>query len=249
MSPIDEKASFLKGLGARVRQLRRRQGVTLKELAGASGVSERYLSSLEGGKGNISVGRLADVARALRVSVRELIPEPGEAGGRQIVSLLGLRGAGKSSVGQALADRMGVPFRELDALVEAEAGLSLAEIFEFHGEDYYRRLEYDALDRFLREGGSAVIATGGGIVTAPEAYALLLRETTTVWLQARPEDHWHRVVDQGDERPMADNPHAMAELRTLLDQRTPLYARAQLTIPTQERSVDEVVAKVEAQLD
>jgi len=242
-------SEFLIALGRRVRRQRLRQGLTLRALATASGLSERFLSSLEGGRGNISVGRLLELATALRSSPRELLPTPDEEGEGELIALLGLRGAGKTSVGKRLAARLSLPFFELDALVEAECGLTLEQIFEFHGEDFYRRLEYQVLDSLFQKASTAVIATGGGIVTAPEAYALLLRRATTIWLQATPEDHWRRVLAQGDGRPMADNPQAMAQLRTILDQRQPLYARAQYKLDTHGKSVDSLVESALALLE
>ena len=136
--------------------------------------------------------------------------------------LLGLRGAGKTTIGKRLARRLRVPFVELYRRVEEAAGLSLDEIFALHGQDYYRRLEREALETVLAQGRPTVVATGGGIVTSGETYALLRRKAVTVWLRADAEDHWNRVVQQGDRRPMADNPGAMAELRRLLVARQPL---------------------------
>ena len=136
-----------------------------------------------------------------------------------LVALLGLRGAGKSSVGARLARRLRVPFFELDALVETAAGLSLAQIFELHGEAYFRRQERETLSRFLATTPAGVLATGGGLVGEPETYALLRRRCLTVWLRAEPRQHWERVERQGDRRPMGDNPNAMQELRALLASR------------------------------
>lgn len=158
------------------------------------------------------------------------------------VALLGLRGAGKSTVGRRLARALGVPFFELDALIEAAAGLPLAQIFELQGEAYYRRLERVTLEKFLEEHPAAVLATGGGVVTEPETYALLRRGCTTVWLRADPELHWRRVVQQGDRRPMQNNPAAMQELRALLAARTPLYAQAHVTLDTSRTTAAQVAA-------
>jgi XRE family aerobic/anaerobic benzoate catabolism transcriptional regulator len=148
-------------------------------------------------------------------------------------------------VGRLLARRLRVPFVELDRRVEQAAGLTLAEIFALHGEDYYRRLERAALERVLDQGRPVVLATGGGIVNSPETYALLRRDATTVWLRAHPEDHWNRVVQQGDRRPMADHPQAMAELRRLLAAREPLYATADHTVDTSRLDADGVAREVE----
>jgi XRE family aerobic/anaerobic benzoate catabolism transcriptional regulator len=161
-----------------------------------------------------------------------------------IVALLGARGAGKSTVGAKLAERLEVPFVELDALIEEAAGLTLAEIFELHGEGYYRRLERETLAAFLAGTPAAVLATGGSLVNDPETYRLLRSRCTTVWLRARPEDHWSRVVSQGDERPMAKKPHAMQELRALLTARDRLYGEADHAIDTSGATVDQVVTRV-----
>jgi len=239
---------LLAGLASRARQLRAERGLTLKELARRSGLSQRFLVQVEGGQGNISVRRLAGLAQALGTTPAELLKGPGGEKELPVVALLGLRGAGKTTIGRRLARRFHVPFVELDRRIEKAAGLSLAEIFALHGEDYYRRLEREALEKLLAGGRPLVLATGGGIVASPETYALLRRRTLTVWLRADPEDHWNRVVQQGDRRPMADHPQAMAELRRLLAAREPLYAEASVVIPTSGRDVDDVVRRVAARL-
>jgi XRE family aerobic/anaerobic benzoate catabolism transcriptional regulator len=155
-----------------------------------------------------------------------------------IIALLGIRGAGKSTIGARLAARLHLTFFELDRLVEAEAGLSLEEIFALHGEEYYRRLEVEALRRLLRESAGVVLATGGGIVTNAEAYELLERHTITVWLKANAQDHWKRVVRQGAPRPMTSRPEAKAELRRMMAEREPLYRRARHCIDTTRLGVD-----------
>jgi XRE family aerobic/anaerobic benzoate catabolism transcriptional regulator len=161
-----------------------------------------------------------------------------------MIALLGLRGAGKSTVGQALAKKLFVPFVELDARVEAAAGLSLAGIFSLHGEDYYRRLAREVLTRLLSELDAAVIATGGSIVTDPQALRLLTRRCRTVWLQATPEDHWRRVLAQGDERPGAASGNAQAELRALLQAREPLYSQAEVKVDTSKLGISGAVEAV-----
>ena len=170
------------------------------------------------------------------------------AAGSRVIALLGVRGAGKSTVGRRLAKRLAVPFVELDALIEEAAGLTLAEIFELHGEAYYRRVERETLARFLDEHPAAVLATGGSLVSDPESYALLRRRAVTVWLKARPEDHWNRVLGQGDQRPMAQSPHAMQELEALLEARARLYAAADFTVDTSGLGAREVEARVAALL-
>jgi XRE family aerobic/anaerobic benzoate catabolism transcriptional regulator len=222
---------LLSGLGERVRALRSERGWTLQELARKAGMSPRFLVQVEGGEANLSVRKLAGLAGALGTTPAALLSGPGGEADRPVVALLGLRGAGKTTVGRKLARRLHVPFVELDQRIEQAAGLTLDEIFALHGEAYYRRLERETLERVLSEG-PLVLATGGGLPTSPETFALLKQRALTVWLRAKPEDHWNRVVQQGDRRPMADNPQAMKELRRLLVAREPLYAQADHTVDT-----------------
>ena len=140
-------------------------GWTLREVAERSGVSSRFLSDLETGKGNISVARLADVARALDVPLISLMPSEEE---QKSITLVGLRGAGKSTIGKSLAKHLGVPFVELDALIEKQSHLSLGELFSLHGEAYYKRLAYEVSLKLLAQNEPMVIATGGSMVTDPE---------------------------------------------------------------------------------
>jgi XRE family aerobic/anaerobic benzoate catabolism transcriptional regulator len=155
------------------------------------------------------------------------------------VALIGLRGAGKSTLGAALAKHLGVPFVELDHEVEAEAGTSLHEIFLLHGQAGYRRYERRALERTLEKNDRCVIATGGSIVSEPGTYDLLLSACLTVWLRAAPEEHMARVAAQGDYRPMAGNREAMDDLRRILAGRETLYAQADVTIDTAGRTVEQ----------
>ena len=185
---------------------------------------------VEPGEGNISVRKLAGLAEALGTTPAALLTAPADPG-PPTIALLGLRGAGKTTIGRRLAKRMRLKFVELDQRIEKAAGLTLPEIFALHGESYYRRLERETLERVLDEG-PLVLATGGGLPTSPDTWSLLKRRALTVWLRAQPEDHWNRVVQQGDKRPMADNPQAMAELRRLLAAREPIYAQAHHTVDT-----------------
>ncbi len=237
---------LLAGLGRRVRALRAARGSTLRETAARAGLSVRFLGQVEAGGANISVRKLASLARALGTTPAELLSGPGGERDLPVVALLGLRGAGKTTIGRRLARRLRVPFVELDRRVEEAAGLALDEIFALHGEEYYRRLERETLEDVLREDRPLVLATGGGIVASPETYALLRHRALTVWLRAHPEEHWNRVVQQGDRRPMADHPEAMAELRRLLAAREPLYAEAAHTVGTSGRSVDDVARRIES---
>ena len=246
MHYMTDASRLLAGLAERVRALRGRHGYTLHELAGRAGLSLRFLIQVEAGEANISVRKLAGLAHALGTTPAALLTEPEPARGRPVIALLGLRGAGKTTIGRRLARRLRVPFVELDRRVEKAAGLSLAEVFALHGEDYYRRLERDTLERVLDEaGGRLVLAVGGGLVTAPKTYALLRRRALTIWLRADAEDHWNRVVQQGDRRPMADHPEAMAELRRLLAARHRLYAEADATVDTSRLGVQGTVRAVE----
>jgi XRE family aerobic/anaerobic benzoate catabolism transcriptional regulator len=230
-------SAALAALAGSVRSWRARRGLTRSQLAAASGLSLRFLADIESGAGNPSLRRLEELARALAVPVPALLTGPAPSRDQRI-ALLGLRGAGKTTLGRALARRLKRPFIELDARIEVAAGLSLSQIFELHGEHYFRRLEREVLAGFLAEGRAAVVATGGGLVMEPETYELLRTHCLTVWLRARPEEHYSRVLEQGDRRPMADSPHAMAELRALLTSREPLYRQADFSVDTSRRPVD-----------
>jgi XRE family aerobic/anaerobic benzoate catabolism transcriptional regulator len=238
---------LLTSLGQRARAQRLSRGWTLRDVAERSGVSPRFLVQLEAGSANISVRRLADVARALETTPAALLITSASPA-KPVIALLGLRGAGKTTVGKRLARRRRVPFVELDKRIEEAADLSLGELFTLHGEDYYRRLERDVLQQLLKERTPMVLATGGGLVTSEETFALLQRAAVTIWLRASPEDHWNRVVRQGDRRPMADHPQAMADLRALLARREPLYARADRTVDTSSMNAAAVAEAVDREI-
>ena len=157
------------------------------------------------------------------------------------IALIGLRGAGKTTLGRLLAGRLKVPFVEVNKVIEEEAGAPVAELFSLYGQPTYRRYERQALERIIRENPSAVIATGGGIVAEPTTFDLLLSSCHTVWLTARPDEHMERVVAQGDMRPMADNRQAMEDLRQILSAREPYYAKAEKTVSTAGKSVEEAL--------
>ncbi len=233
---------ILEELGRRVRSARTDRGWTIRELAEHSGVSLRFLVQLEAGEANISVKRLAELADALKLTAADLLSPT--AAPPRVIALLGLRGAGKTTIGRQLARRLRVRFIELDRQIEKAADMSLAELFSLYGEQYYRRLEHDTLAALLAEPRDMVLATGGGLVAAPETFAMLKKSAMTVWLRATPEDHWNRVVGQGDRRPMADHPQAMADLRALLASREPLYATADRTIETSGRTAASVVKEL-----
>ena len=237
-----DSTSLLRGLGERVRKLRRQKGWSRRELSSRAAVSERFLSQVEGGAGNPSVKSLARIAHSLGTTPSALLADASRA---SLVALLGLRGAGKSTVGAALASRLRVPFVELDQRIEETAGLSLNEIFEVHGEESYRRWERQALESLLATGGPAVVAAGGGIVAHGDTFDLLRRHAVTIWLKARPEEHWDRVVAQGDHRPMANDPLAQESLRDLLARREPLYQTADHTVNTSGVPVQRIVERIE----
>lgn len=160
---------------------------------------------------------------------------PEERRGR--IALLGLRGAGKSTLGDALAAALKLPFIELDREIEREAGTSLSEIFLMYGQPGYRRYEYRCLEKILESRSRCVIATGGSIVSEPATYDLLLSSCFTVWLETAPAEHMARVVAQGDMRPMAGNAQAMDDLKRILISRAALYGQADATVNTAGRSV------------
>ena len=229
------ETAYLSLLGDRVRAWRNAQGVTRKALSVASGVSERYLAQLEAGEGNISVLLLRKVARAMGVSVESLVRE--EARSRKCIALLGLRGAGKSTLGAKLGEALELPFVELDREVEKEAGAELGEVFAMYGQEGFRRFERRALERVLAQQDRAVIATGGSLVTDAGTYKLLLDRCLCVWLKASPEEHMARVISQGDMRPFKGRSAALEEIRQLLHERERLYRRADLVLDTSAKTV------------
>jgi XRE family aerobic/anaerobic benzoate catabolism transcriptional regulator len=160
------------------------------------------------------------------------------------VALIGLRGAGKSTLGAKLAQLLHMPFVELDREVEKEAGAKLGEVFAMYGQDAFRRFERRALDRVLAQHPRAVIAAGGSLVTDPATYELLLERCFCVWLKASPEDHMGRVIAQGDMRPFKGRATALDEIRTLLADRDALYARAAATIDTSGRTIKQCLQDI-----
>ncbi len=280
MNPIKDPAEHetsatLAELGGRVRAWRARRGMTRKALAADSGLSERFLADVESGKGNVSINSLAAAARALNITVIDLLqdaPRPafartqallgqlddaqldqanawlgstfglGGALGRELrVALIGLRGAGKSTLGAQLASDRKVPFIELDREIEREAGTSMNEILLLHGQAGYRRYERRALLRIAEEHSAGVVmTTGGSIVSERETFDLLQSRFYCVWLKASPEEHMARVVAQGDMRPFdttGANHEALDDLRRILSSREALYARADAVVDTAARTL------------
>ena len=160
------------------------------------------------------------------------------------IALIGLRGAGKSTLGKMLAKKIGWNFVELNKEIEAQNGLSVAEIIALYGQEGFRRMEQAALTQLLARKELTVLATGGGIVSEPLTFDLILSSFYTIWLKAEPEEHMARVRSQGDLRPMADDRSAMAELRTILKSREPLYARASAVVDTAGLTVDAAAARL-----
>jgi XRE family aerobic/anaerobic benzoate catabolism transcriptional regulator len=184
--------------------------------------------------------RLAELAQLIEA---RFLPSDRADRARRI-ALVGLRGAGKSTLGRMLARHLGCPFIELDRLVEQDYGASIPDMIEIAGTATLRRHERAALARVIAEHEAAVITTAGGIVSDRESYALLLRRSHTIWIKARPEEHMSRVMAQGDFRPMAQNREAMADLVAILDARGPDYARAQAQLDTSGEAVEQSFAKL-----
>jgi XRE family aerobic/anaerobic benzoate catabolism transcriptional regulator len=275
-----ESEAYLAGLGERVRLLRSQRGMTRKALSQHAKVSERYLAQLEAGKGNGSIVLLRRVARAIGISVAELVREgpeppieltlltqylerlppetlaevrktvterfrsPAEANRSRRIALIGLRGGGKSTLGPLLAEALGVPFIELDREIERRSGASLSEIFDMFGQQTFRRAEREALEDVLARHPQFVMATSGSIVTEAATLERLLSSCLTVWVKAEPAEHMQRVMQQGDMRPMAGSPRAMADLLSILESRTPLYAKADIAVSTTGKTPTETLAEL-----
>ena len=158
---------------------------------------------------------------------------------RQRICLIGLRGAGKSTLGRALGAALALPFVELNRDIEEQSGMPVTDVMALYGQEGYRRLERQALERVVATSDSVVLAVAGGIVSEPETFAFLLRNFHTIWLKAPPDMHMKRVIEQGDERPMAGNPKAMEELTSILTSREALYAKAEAVVDTAGRTPEE----------
>lgn len=190
----------------------------------------------------------ADLARVRDAARQALAPTAAQSARHRRIALIGLRGAGKSTLGRALAAAEDLPFVELNAAIEREAGASLSEIHSLYGQAAYRRYELRALERVLREHDAMVLATPGSLVSEPATFNLLLSHCYTVWVRTSPEEHMARVVAQGDMRPMEGNREAMTDLRRILQARSPLYARADLAIDTSGQDASTSLAALRAQL-
>jgi XRE family aerobic/anaerobic benzoate catabolism transcriptional regulator len=179
-----------------------------------------------------------------RTLIAERFGREAGLGRRSRIALIGLRGAGKSTLGRRLAEQRGIPFLELDREVERDSGMALGEIFQLYGQAAFRRHERRSLEAILERHDRVVIATGGSLVSEPATFDLLLSTCFTVWLKAAPEEHMARVVAQGDMRPMADNEESMADLRRILAGRAALYAKADIAVDTAGKTVEESFAEL-----
>jgi len=187
--------------------------------------------------------RLEEAAARL---LRDFGPERNQRRAR--IVLIGLRGAGKSTLGAQLAAERNVPFIELDLEIEKDTGMPLSEIFSLYGQPGYRTIEKRTLQRVLGDYEQAVISVGGGIVSEKETYDYLLAHCYTIWLRAQPEEHMARVIAQGDFRAMAGSDRAMEDLRQILESREPLYRKADAFVDTSGESVEESFTKLKAAL-
>ncbi|GHE03296.1 transcriptional regulator [Defluviimonas sp. 20V17] len=199
--------------------------------------------------------KVADLYRASPAAVRARVldllePEPPERLRARRICLIGLRGAGKSTLGALAGQRLGAPFVELNREIEDHVGMAVTEVMALYGQEGYRRLEAQAIDRIIATHDSLILAVAGGIVAEPDTYKTLLSRFHTIWIKAAPDEHMSRVRAQGDTRPMAGNPEAMEQLKSILQSRVTLYQRAEAMLDTSgkplETSVQELLDLIRA---
>ena len=265
-------------IGERVRSIRAQRGMTRKDLALYSEISERYLAQLESGKANITLALLWRLADAMGIHFDDLVCVQGTASPRfdalfhylkslpvveqkriytklvrrnvpeaallNGVALVGMRGAGKSTIGKGLASALNWPFIQLTKKTENLAGMEIAELFSLGGQKSYRRWERQALEEVMEGDGPIVLETGGSLVTEKETYAALNQGFFSVWVRAHAEEHMERVLAQGDARPMQGNRHAMDDLLSILVEREPFYESARYLLDTSNRSVEACVQEI-----
>ena len=221
-----------------LRQLTTVLNCTLAEMIGdETSTSPEWLMIRE-----ILRGRTEDELAKARSALGGVFEAPtSEASRRQRIALIGLRGAGKSSLGRMLADHLMIPFVELSRHVEVLAGCSVAEVHALYGPNAYRRYEYRALEDIIHRFPRAVIATPGGIVSDPATFNLLLSHCYSVWLKASPKDHMERVLAQGDTRPMHGNREAMDDLKNILESRAAFYSKADKSLDTSDMAQEEAI--------
>lgn len=282
LGPSTNAASrqFAAEVGRLVRRSRARRGITRRQLAVESGISERYLAQIEGGQGNPSVIVLRTIAQAMEMHITALLPAGGKRQEAMVrinellarmdaselasvaqaieqritegaasdrghrIALVGLRGAGKTTLGRMLAKRLGWPFVEIHRVIEQDYGASVSMLIDMSGVSAFRRYERAALEKVIAENDRVVIATAGGIVSNPETYTLLLRRTNTVWVKAAPQEHMSRVIAQGDFRPMAENRAAMADLVAILEARSADYAQSRAQLDTAGETAEQSLSKL-----
>lgn len=226
-----------------LRQLAQALNCSMAELVGQDGIASPELVLIR----QLLRGRDEGTLQRARLALAELLgagrPDPSRSGR---IALIGLRGAGKSSLGRMLAENLGIPFVELNRVVERSVGCDVHEIHSLYGSSAYRRYEQRALEETIATHPKAVIATGGGLVSEASTFELLLSQCYTVWLRATPEEHMERVVAQGDTRPMAGNKEAMDDLKRILAGREAFYAKADLTFDTGGKSLAEAFRGLQA---
>ena len=278
VEPVGKELS--QEVGQQVRAIRSRRGMTRKQLAHHSDVSERYLAQLEGGSANISISLLSRIARALGVNFPTLLPMEEELAfkfsplrdfisslsaeqqeqayfslveqfGRERkhkhgVALLGLRGAGKSTLGLLLAEHFQIPFVGLDKVITESSSLGMGDLISLRGQDVYRRYEREALEKTTGEYDHVVLETGGSLISEKETYRLLMEHYFIVWIRANPEDHMQRVIDQGDLRPLegTGRKQAMQDMIVILDEREADYKLADSIIMTSGRSIEDCLKEL-----
>jgi XRE family transcriptional regulator, aerobic/anaerobic benzoate catabolism transcriptional regulator len=280
LAAADSSQAAASDIGALLRAARAKRGMTRKQLAVASGASERYLAQIEAGQGNPTLSFLAAIAEALDVAPVELLPIGGErnsayaaatAAVRRLpeerlrglhgwierpawpdgakahrIVLIGLRGAGKSALGRALSERLGMPFFEVSKQIERAYGGNIGLLLELSGQAALSRYESEVWDDIQAEQRAAVIAVPGAIVANGPLYDRVLAAAHSIWLRATPEDHLARVMAQGDFRPMASNREAMADLKAILDARGADYAKADAQLDTSAQDFDATLDLLEA---
>lgn len=277
--PDSATDELTRGVGVLVRTTRSRRGLTRKNLAFHSDVSERYLARVESGEANISVVLLSRIAAALDVPILSLLPGDcmptgirhaglykllqgldqrqleqsyrlleqrfsGDGSARVGIALVGLRGAGKSTLGALLAQRFKVPFVRLDEVISEMSGLELGELISLVGQRDYRRYELEALKQTLGDYRQVVVEAGGSLVSERETYDLLRASYYTIWLRASPEEHLERVRGQGDVRPMKSSRQPMEDLKAILSERSEDYRLADYHLTTSGRTVEECLEEL-----
>jgi XRE family aerobic/anaerobic benzoate catabolism transcriptional regulator len=239
-------ARYIAGVGVHVREVRARCGMTRTDLARRSGISLRYLAQVESGRANVSITLLWQIASACGVPVEHLLPGARDLAVRvhRGVALVGLRGAGKTTLGRGLARAAAAPFVRLGEVVERLSGMQAPEIFSLGGPGAYRRYEAQALEHVIGSHDRVVLETGGSLVSEADTFARLRECFHTVWVRAAPAEHMQRVIAQGDLRPMEGIRDSMEDLHRILDQREPLYRSADQVLDTSARAVSECVEEL-----